>query len=223
MCAMLLPIASGMAKGDNAGILEDTLFRWTGGDALPAEGVLLPKIVEPELGSNTELQFSGSEFIAVPMPASDFEELTIALYIRPEVRDKTEHLVSCRSGVREDGFVLYNLHTNWGFSGGNGEVFEQKHLGVRSGFLTTNEWQHIAVTFRKGALKYYRNGALITEHRLSIEEIRLLSNSGLRIGGGGVARDRTVAAFTGRMAGIVVLPKCVEEDAIPELMATTNP
>jgi len=223
VCAMLVPLTSGMTAGDNAGILQDTLLRWTGGDVLPAEGVSLPKIVEPELGSNSELQFSGNEFMTVPMPASDLGELTIALYIKPVVRDKTEHLVSCRSGVREDGFVLYNLHTNWGFSGGNGEVFEQKHLGVRSGFLTINEWQHIAVTFRKGAVKYYRNGALIAEHRLSIEEIRLLSNSGLRIGGGGVARDRTVAGFTGRMAGIVVIPKCVEEDAISELMAATNP
>ncbi len=219
---LLLSAAIPAPADDGAPALSEKgwIYSWDGTGELPADLPSPPYVnaPDPKLGNRRELVFANGEQVATPLARRTLGQFTIALYLRPVQRAATESLIFCGS-LETDGFLLYKMHSNWGFGAGDGTAFAKRHMGNRAEFLAREKWQHLAVTFDHGMIRYYRDGLLSASGRIRARQIVIPADARLLIGGSAAG----MKAFQGSMAGIVLIDRCLAPDEIPRLMARINP
>jgi len=204
---------------DGADFEEGLIYSWNGTQKLPADLSSPPrvKVPDPKLGKQRQLVFASGQQLATPLASRKLNQFTVALYLRPGRGKVTESLISCGT-LETDGFLLYRMHSNWGFGAGDGITFARRHMNRRAEFLS-RKWQHLAVTFDRGMVRYYRDGILAASGRIHARQIVIPANATLLIGGAAAGME----PFQGSMAGIVLLERRLDPAEIPELMARTNP
>ncbi len=204
----------------------EPIFEYFGEEQLSVHGENLPAVVKGELGKLNELEFregdsaSGGDrarYIELPSVEADYQELTIAFFIRPERRDKNEDLVTCKWDTGETGFRLHKSWTKWLFSVGDGGQSAMIQAAHRDAALAVDEWQHLAVTFKEGKVRFYKDGVLLHEETTPVNLIR--RESALRIGAG-LGR---AYPFSGRMTGIYVGMEALDDAGILALMQKATP
>ncbi|HWL54193.1 MAG TPA: LamG domain-containing protein [Chthoniobacteraceae bacterium] len=209
-----------------APLQAETIFAYFGEEQISFEGENLPTVVEGELGQLRELEFregsdaSGAEwaqYIEIPLPEGDLNELTIAFFLKPQRRDRNEDLVTCKWDTGNTGFRLSKSWNQWLFSLGNGEETARVQAASRDAALAMDEWQHLAITFKEGRVRFYKDAILLHEETVPVSFIR--RESPLRIGAG-LGR---AYAFSGRMAGIHVAAEALDDAGILALMQKANP
>ncbi len=202
---------------------SETLFEYFGEAEFPFDQAHPPAIVEGNLGTLRELEFRNGEgeeernFLRIPIPQGDYESLTIALFVRPERRDLNEDLVNNKWDTGDSGFRLQKSWTRWLFAVGDGEQSARTAKVNRDGELLTESWQHLAVTFHDGEVHLYRDGLLIHQETLAVRVIRLEGVMHIGMGQG------NAYGFTGRMGGIYVATKTLDEAGIQGLLQRGNP
>ncbi|HWL51547.1 MAG TPA: hypothetical protein VNQ90_03880, partial [Chthoniobacteraceae bacterium] len=143
---LIMAAASPAPAVDGTPPEKGVIYSWNGSPKLPA-GLPSPpsvKAPDPKLGSQRQLVFSDTRQIAIPLTRRTLRQFTVALYLRPGRGKVTESLISCGT-LETDGFLLYRMHSNWGFGAGDGTTFARRHMNRRAEFLS-RKWQHLAVT-----------------------------------------------------------------------------
>ncbi|HWL53410.1 MAG TPA: LamG-like jellyroll fold domain-containing protein [Chthoniobacteraceae bacterium] len=208
----------------------EPFFEWFGEGELPGDPATLPQVVEGDLGTLRELQFKAGDenpgeatFIAIQPPAGSYTELTIAFFIKPERRNKNENLVSARGETDAEGFSLRKTWMKWGLIVGRADAGEKRINQNRETSLAIGEWRHIALTFREGKLRFYKDGFLTEEQESPVPALTFSDREPMRIGAGHGVFPRVYYGFAGRLAGIYIAPKALEETEIHGLMKRANP
>lgn len=204
----------------------ETLFTYFGEDEIPVAGENSPAIVTGELGKLKELEFKAgdpdsetdwADFIELPLSNGEYRELTIALFLKPERADQNECLVACKWDTGNSGFRLQKSWGKWLLDAGDGTQAVMVPAGNRDADLAMHEWQHLAVTFKDGHVRFYKDGILVHEEKSPIESI--LVDSPLRIGAG-MGKHYS---FAGRMGGVYIAAEALDDTGIVDLIQRANP
>ncbi|HWL51299.1 MAG TPA: LamG domain-containing protein [Chthoniobacteraceae bacterium] len=201
----------------------------------PRPGQLVPQTVSGTLGPYDELVFEvepqeapqGRQYLDLLLPGgASLDRFTVACYLYPTRGRTREELVSAIGPEGRTGFSLRNSWRIPVFEFGDGainSVTTVQHRGRSEVALDLDCWQHLAVVFDQGTLRFYKNGILIGKSETGLGEIAFGTGTSLRIGAHPYVKagsDSPLASypFAGRMTGLFLSGQALNEEEIFELM-----
>ncbi|HWL54995.1 MAG TPA: LamG-like jellyroll fold domain-containing protein [Chthoniobacteraceae bacterium] len=209
---------------------EQPLFEWFGEGSLPGAATDHPAVVKGELGVAQELQFSCSggnpgeaQYITPSIREGTYDKFTITLFIKPERKRANETLVYLTDRTPAGGMSFRKSWKTWGLvlgRDGDRKVHLSKKLEAE---LIIGEWNHLAVTFNDGVIKFYRNGLLVDIQTSEQKEISVKRRNVLRIGAGTGITPKIYDGFQGRMGAIYLSLHELDEAQIHQLMERAIP